>query len=165
MHTLWVQFFDALTTLHARAKEVEVIESIIDALAGCVEQLGADGMTEQEVVQIVAIISYQLRKHEKRRLRYKPKKGKQADNARLLFLKGMENEILARISEAIHNLFKVFGKAFFDHMEPLIPNFLQLIDLKRTYQSRQYGVCYIVDCIEFASKVRNELVCLGFLFF
>ncbi|RCN53696.1 hypothetical protein ANCCAN_00190, partial [Ancylostoma caninum] len=74
------------------------------------------------------------------------------DSARLPFLKEIENEILARISEAIHNLFEAFGEAFFDHMEPLIPNFLQLIDLKRTYQSRQYGVCYIIDCIEFAPK-------------
>lgn len=83
----------------------------------------------------------------------------------------MEGEILARLSDLIHNMFEVsfllfrklnlssffyiqtFGEAFFDCMEPLLPKFLQLVDFHRAYPSRQYGVCYIDDCIEFAPRV------------
>ncbi|RCN44098.1 HEAT repeat protein, partial [Ancylostoma caninum] len=64
----------------------------------------------------------------------------------------VEGEILARLSDLIHNMFETFGEAFFDCMEPLLPKFLQLIDFHRAYPSRQYGVCYIDDCIEFASR-------------
>ncbi|VDK56539.1 unnamed protein product [Cylicostephanus goldi] len=65
----------------------------------------------------------------------------------------MEGEVLARISDLIHNMFETFGEAFFDCVEPLLPNFVQLIDFHRAYPSRQYGVCYIDDCIEFAPRV------------
>ncbi|KAK5971826.1 Importin-5 [Trichostrongylus colubriformis] len=154
---LWVEFFPALCTALETENEVEVVESLVDSLAECVLQLGAAGLTNEDVEKIAGVISEQIKEHEKRRMEAEAEeaeedadvddlKDKLSDEAE------MEGEVLARISDLIHNMFETFGECFFDCMEPLLPEILQLIDIRRPYPSRQYGLCYIDDCIEFAPK-------------
>ncbi|EPB75445.1 HEAT repeat protein [Ancylostoma ceylanicum] len=162
MRQLWKKFYSALKNLLAREDEVEVIESIFDAFQESVPFLGADGLAKGEAAEIVALFSHQLRQHEKRRLGYDAERGDEDHDGSKEFRKEMEMEVLARISELLHNLFEVFGEWLFEHVVPAFPNFLQLIDPHRGYQSRQYGVCYINDCLEFApkkcAKYQNQFV-------
>ncbi|PIO72356.1 HEAT repeat protein, partial [Teladorsagia circumcincta] len=154
---LWVEFLPALCTALEAENEVEVIESLVDSLAESVLQLGATGLSKEDVEKIATVISEQIKEHDKRRLEAEAEeaeedadvddvKDKLSDEAE------MEGEVLARISDLIHNMFETFGECFFDCMEPLLPEILQLIDVRRSYPSRQYGLCYIDDCIEFAPK-------------
>lgn len=58
-----------------------------------------------------------------------------------------------KLEDADNTKFQTTGEGFFELVEPLLPEILELIDVRRTYPSRQYGLCYIDDCIEFAPKV------------
>ncbi|VDO65085.1 unnamed protein product [Haemonchus placei] len=154
---LWVEFLPALCTALETENEVEVIESLVDSLAECVLQLGAAGLTKEDVEKIATVISEQIKEHEKRRLEAEAEESEEDADVEDLKEKlsdeaEMEGEVLARISDLIHNMFETFGDCFFDYMEPLLPEILQLIDVRRSYPSRQYGLCYIDDCIEFAPK-------------
>ncbi|EYC37804.1 hypothetical protein Y032_0765g2159 [Ancylostoma ceylanicum] len=157
MRRLWVEFFPILCTALESENEIEVMESFIDAIAECVLHLGANGLTKEDVEKITTVISEQLKGHEERRLEAEAEEAEEDADAddvkeKLTDEAEMEGEILARLSDLIHNMFETFGEAFFDCVEPLLPRFLQLIDFHRAYPSRQYGACYIDDCIEFASR-------------
>ncbi|RCN44097.1 hypothetical protein ANCCAN_09871 [Ancylostoma caninum] len=68
MRRLWVEFFPVLCTALESENEIEVMESFIDAIAECVLQLGANGLTKEDVEKITTVISEQLKGHEDRRL-------------------------------------------------------------------------------------------------
>ncbi|VDM53893.1 unnamed protein product [Angiostrongylus costaricensis] len=136
------------------------------------------GLTNEDIEKIVEVLAQQLKKHEIRRVDAEAEAAEEVDSydflsttmweKRVVFFPQdadpddmreklseeaeMEGEMLARFSDLIHNMFETVGERFFDYIEPLVPEFLQLIDIRRAYPSRQYGVCYIDDCIEFAPK-------------
>uniref|UniRef100_A0A1I7X5S4 Importin subunit beta-4 n=1 Tax=Heterorhabditis bacteriophora TaxID=37862 RepID=A0A1I7X5S4_HETBA len=81
----------------------------------------------------------------------------------------MEAAILARLSDIVHSGFKVdnicessarlytfffqtLGENFFGLIEHLLPGFLQLIDMRRSFTDRQWGICIFDDMVEFAPK-------------
>ncbi|VDM75522.1 unnamed protein product [Strongylus vulgaris] len=160
--------------------------SAAETLPWLLKCVKSQGLTKEDVEKITAVISDQLKAHEERRLEAEAEEVEEdadVDDLRekLTDEAEMEGEVLARISDLIHNMFEVrfmclfhlivctvymglraclllqtFGEAFFDCVEPLLPSFVQLIDFHRAYPSRQYGVCYIDDCIEFAPRVSLQ---------
>lgn len=157
MRRLWVEFLPALCDALERENEVDVIESLIDSIAECVLQMGANGLTKEDVEQIASVISEQLKEHEKRLLEAEAEEAEEdADiddvKEKLDDEAEVEGEVLARIADLIHNMFETFGDCFFDCIEPILKDVLDLIDARRTYPSRQFGICIVDDCIEFAPK-------------
>ncbi|VDP04123.1 unnamed protein product [Heligmosomoides polygyrus] len=157
MRRLWVEFLPALCSALETENEVEVLESLVDSLAECVTHLESIGLTKDDVEKIATVISEQLKEHEKRRLAAEAEEAEEDADAddvkdKLSDEDEMEGEVLARLSDLIHNMFETTGEGFFELVEPLLPEILELIDVRRTYPSRQYGLCYIDDCIEFAPK-------------
>ncbi|KAJ1361139.1 hypothetical protein KIN20_020327 [Parelaphostrongylus tenuis] len=157
MRQLWLEFFPAICSALDTENELEVVERLIDSLAECVLQLGAAGLSKEEIEKIAEVMDQQLKRHESRRLEGEAEELEEdADpddvKEKLSEEAEMEGEVLARLSDLIHNMFEIVGECFFDCMEPLLPEILQLIDVRRVYPSRQYGVCFIDDCIEFAPK-------------
>ncbi|KHJ78015.1 hypothetical protein OESDEN_22365, partial [Oesophagostomum dentatum] len=133
MRRLWVEFFPVLCSSLESENEIEVIESFIDSIAECVMQLGAGGLTKEDVEKITMVISEQLKAHEDRRLEAEAEEAEEDADAdevkeKLTDEAELEGEVLARISDLIHNMFETFGDAFFDLVEPLLPSFVQLID-------------------------------------
>ncbi|KJH49786.1 HEAT repeat protein, partial [Dictyocaulus viviparus] len=154
---LWMEFFPALCSALSTENEMEVVESLIDSLAECVLQVGIEGLTKEDIEKIAEVFSEQLTKHENRRLEAEAEEAEEdADpdeiKEKLSEEAELEGEVLARLSDLVHNMFETLGECFFDCLEPLLPEILQLIDIRRAYPSRQYGVCFIDDCIEFAPK-------------
>ncbi|WKY14632.1 hypothetical protein Q1695_000287 [Nippostrongylus brasiliensis] len=153
---LWVEFLPALTHVIEVENELDVLESYLDAMGECVGQL-TGGLHPDEIEKIAIVISEQLKEHEKRRLQSEAEeaeedadvddvKEKMSDEAE------MEGEVLARISDLMHQMFLKYEEDFFILIEPLLNDILKLVDPHRSYPSRQYGLCYLDDCIEYAPK-------------
>ncbi|KHJ95673.1 HEAT repeat protein [Oesophagostomum dentatum] len=112
MRRLWVEFFPALCSALERENETEVIESLIDSIAECVMQLEAGGLTKEDVEKITMVISEQLKAHEDRRLEAEAEEAEEDADAdevkeKLTDEAEMEGEVLARISDLVHNMFEV----------------------------------------------------------
>ncbi|GMT04468.1 hypothetical protein PENTCL1PPCAC_26642 [Pristionchus entomophagus] len=157
MRTLWVEYWKALKEAIKSEVETEVTSEFINAVAECIEQLGPEGLTEEELKEIGGMIKEEMEGYESRRLEREeaeddedadPEEAKEELNEEA----EIESGILARISDVIHAGFKTIGAPFFHVVDPLLPLFFPLIDLRRPYTDRQWGLCIIDDLVEFSPE-------------
>ena len=62
--------------------------------------------------------------------------------------------MLARISDLIHYSFVAFKEKLLPYFDRLVPQFSLLMDPRRPYQDRQWGICIFDDVIEFGGEVE-----------
>ncbi|GMR32385.1 hypothetical protein PMAYCL1PPCAC_02580 [Pristionchus mayeri] len=157
MRTLWVEYWKALREAIKSEVETEVTSEFINAVSECIEQLGPEGLTEEELKEIAVMMKEEMEAYESRRLEREEAEDDEdadPDEAReeLNEEAEIESGILARISDVIHAGFKTIGAPFFHVVDPLMPLFFPLIDVRRTFTDRQWGICILDDLVEFAPE-------------
>lgn len=155
MRTLWEAFLPALQVAINSEVDVEVLSELINTISDCIEELGPEGITADELVIIGTLIKEQLNEYEKRRHDREAEEADEdadPDEAKEELDDEIEAEgaVLARISDVVHSGFKTLGENFFGLIEPIMGSILALLDPRRPYTDRQWGICMIDDLIEFA---------------
>ncbi|GMT32852.1 hypothetical protein PFISCL1PPCAC_24149 [Pristionchus fissidentatus] len=157
MRSLWVEYWKHLKDAIKQEVETEVTSEFINAVGECIEELGAEGLTEEELKEIGQMMGDEMSSYESRRVeREEAEADEDADpeeaREELDEEAEIESGILARISDVIHAGFKTIGAPFFHVVDPLMPHFFPLIDVRRSYTDRQWGICVLDDLVEFAPE-------------
>ncbi|MFH4978712.1 hypothetical protein AB6A40_005421 [Gnathostoma spinigerum] len=159
---MWNAFLPAYKGAIEGEHEKEVLADQLHGIAKCVEELGSL-VTEEHVQIIIGILNQQMTEYEER-YQEREKSSRDEDDDEEEADDALNEEIeeeagvLARISDVIHVLFATFGERFVPLFQSLEPHFSPLLDSRRYYGERLWGICIFDDVIEFggASSVAYQ---------
>jgi hypothetical protein len=153
---LWQRIFPQLLESLSKETDLEVAGEFLYSIGACVEELGSAIISPEDVHKIVAEITSQMEKYEKRRQeREKASRDDEVDEESQEELKEiieLETSILGRISDLVHFVFLAFKESFIEFFDPVATVFAPLLKLERPFQDRQWALCVFDDVIEFGGE-------------
>ncbi|KAL3083321.1 hypothetical protein niasHS_011123 [Heterodera schachtii] len=139
--------------------DLEVLCEMLNGIAQCVEDFGGNDaiVNDQDVENIFCVIYQQIENFDKRRAE-REKKSKEEehdeeDQERLDEIIELETSVLARVSDIIHYLFLTKREAVIPHFDKMAQIFAALLNPRRPFHDRQWGLCIFDDVIEFGGEL------------
>ncbi|GMT05916.1 hypothetical protein PENTCL1PPCAC_28090, partial [Pristionchus entomophagus] len=159
LRLLWVRFWNALKQAIKSEGEIDIKSQLITSVEYCIARLGPEGLTGEELREIGAMLKEELEGYELRRQwGDEPGEFDAVTDEEFGEIINMEIAILARISDVIHTGFKTIGNIFHQVVNPLLPLVFPIIDHRRSYLERQWGLCIINDLIEFSPQEYEDIL-------
>jgi hypothetical protein len=153
---MWNVILPAYKDAIEKETDLEVLCEQFNGIAQCLEDFGETLVSDQDMQTIYALLHEQMVRFEKRRAeREKKNKDEELDEEDEEHMKEvveLETSVLARISDVIHYSFAAYKERLLPFFDPLVPQFAALLDSRRPYQDRQWGICIFDDVIEFTGE-------------
>jgi hypothetical protein len=153
---LWNRVFPQLLDALSKETDLEVAGEFLYSIGACVEELGSNIISPEDVLKIVNEITSQMEKYEKRRReREQSSRDDEVDEESQEELKEiveLETSILGRISDLVHFVFLAFKDRFIEFFDPIATVFAPLLKPERPFQDRQWALCVFDDVIEFGGE-------------
>jgi hypothetical protein len=153
---LWNSIFLVLQSAIEKEPEKEVAAAFLDSLCKCVTEVGAQGITGEQIGEIIAILQLRLGEHfksvqdiQQKRTEEDYDEGVEED----LQCEGETNEmLLSRVADVIHSLFGVYQEELLPYFNPLCPIFASMLTPEHSPAERQWSLCVFDDVLEFAGS-------------
>uniref|UniRef100_A0A914HGN0 TOG domain-containing protein n=1 Tax=Globodera rostochiensis TaxID=31243 RepID=A0A914HGN0_GLORO len=158
LRQMWTVIFSNYKGAIEKETDLEVLCEQLNGIAQCLEEFGGNNaiVTGADVETIFAIIHEQLQHFDKRRSerekKEKDEEQDEEDQEKLDELVELETTVLARMSDLIHYLFMTKSEAVIPYFDQLVPKFAALLDPRRPFHDRQWGLCIFDDVIEFGGE-------------
>ncbi|KAJ3412399.1 hypothetical protein HDV05_000819, partial [Chytridiales sp. JEL 0842] len=135
----------------------EFLSHIYTAYSECLEYLGPEFITQEQMENFVHAADVQLKGYGKRMAdRDATRKDDDYDEQEEEALQNDEEndeDLLVEMSRAIHELFKAVGPAFLPYFDFLLPLVQQFIQQNANDSARHFAICVFGDVIEFCGPV------------
>uniref|UniRef100_A0A7E4VVA8 TOG domain-containing protein n=1 Tax=Panagrellus redivivus TaxID=6233 RepID=A0A7E4VVA8_PANRE len=153
---LWSRVYPQLLDALSSESDLETAGEFLFSIGCCIEELGREVVSPQDVLLAIQVITTQVRKYETRRLdRERDSKDDEQDEETQEELKDiieLETAILGRVSDLVHCLFTAFKESLLEVFDPIVQSFAELLKPNRTFQDRQWAICVFDDLIEFGGE-------------
>jgi len=140
----------------SKETDLEVLCELLYGMGQCVEELGSELVTQQDLEVVFTILHEQLNAYEERRAdREKASKDDEVDEdsqEQMNEIIELETSVLARIADVMHYSFGAFKEKLIPYFDRLLPQFTSLLGDNRPHQDRQWGICIFDDVIEFGGE-------------
>ncbi|VDN60043.1 unnamed protein product [Dracunculus medinensis] len=127
-------------------------------IAICITELGGNMITNDDVRLIVDILLQQLKVIAENVHRRDTGEKEDEDDAGETDNEAIEEDanVLSRITDVVHALFKEFRQGFVPYFEQLEPIFRPWLSQKRHFSERQWTICMYDDLIEFGGEASVQ---------
>lgn len=153
---MWQQAAPQILTALEREHDMEVMPELVDSLAQCVSVVGAAGLNETVVKEMMDNVMKFLQQHfERDQERHERRKDEDYDEdvEDQLQQEGEEDSyLLTRIEELIRQLCKALGTTMIPFLDEVVPLFGRLIQPDRPVADIQWALCFYDDITECAGE-------------
>ncbi|VDO98727.1 unnamed protein product [Soboliphyme baturini] len=150
---MWRYIFPELVQSIPADSDNNVITELMWSLAKCIECLGANCLSNEDMEKIADMLEKYLIKHFENEIkREETRKGEDYDEE-------VENEladehdddtfVLGKMSDILHSMFQTHTEAVVPYFDKLVSYIFQLVEPTRPYGDRQWGICMFDDIFEF----------------
>ncbi|KAJ3143227.1 hypothetical protein HK100_000026 [Physocladia obscura] len=138
---------------------------IYSTYSECLQYLGADFLTQDQMERFIVSAEKQLDEFVKRtRERNASRKDVDYDEEEeetLRMDEESDSELLAEIANSVHEIFKIAGVAFLSFIEPILPK-LKLFLTNSKDDTKHFGLCVFADVVEFCGPASFKYHTLFF---
>ncbi|XP_037940844.1 importin-5 [Teleopsis dalmanni] len=150
---MWNYICPELLKVIGTEPEADVQSELLNSLARCIETLGRNCLSDDDMKQVLEFISKFMDEHfERAGKRLLARNEEDYDD-------GVEEELaeqgdtdtflLSKVVDIIHALFVTYNAQFLPYFDQVATHFIKLLEPSRCWSDRQWGVCVFDDVIEF----------------
>lgn len=152
LENMWAYICPELLKAIETEPESEVVAELLQSLAKCIENLGANCLSPEALEEVLKIINRFMTEHfekaDKRALARNEEDYDEAAEEALAEEDETDVYLLAKVAEIIHALFLTQKAGFLPFFEKVAPHFVKLLDPSRpSWSDRQWGICIFDDLI------------------
>lgn len=145
--------------------ETDVLMTMLDSLAKCIQQLGPTYIDQESLAEILRIVDKMMQAHfEKANDRHNKHLDEDYDEEVQEQLEDEESDdiyILAKIADVLHSLFMTYRENFLPYFDRILNHFVMLLQPNRNWADHQWGICVFDDVIEFTGTWSNSVIFFG----
>ncbi|ORX52437.1 ARM repeat-containing protein, partial [Hesseltinella vesiculosa] len=149
---LWRKIYEKLQKIMVIEDDITFLDAVYLSFTDCLEVIGTQGLTPQDIEQFVGATNDQLKKfYERLNEREAAKQNGEYDPEDEEALEDeeiAEDEALSSVARGIQGLFKVFRTDILPFFEKLLPHVMQFLNHPNPH-ARQWAICVFDDLIEF----------------
>lgn len=131
--------------------EAEVIPELMQSLAKCIEKMGTNCLTAEQMESVLKLVNKIMTEHfEKAETRLQARREEDYDDGVEELLAEEDSGdvyLLSKVADVIHGLFYAYKEDFFPFFNQVVPHFVKLLDPSRSWSDRQWGICIFDDVI------------------
>ncbi|KAJ3252760.1 hypothetical protein HDU77_004937 [Chytriomyces hyalinus] len=138
---------------------------IYSTYSECLQYLGPEFLNQEQMTNFVAAAEKQMDEYVKRSMeRNASRKDVDYDEEEeeaLRMDEESDNELLSEMANAIHEIFKIAGVAFLQHIQPLLPKFKMFLTQQKD-DVKHFGLCVFADIVEYCGPASFQYSAMFF---
>jgi len=150
---MWAYICPELLKAIEAEPEQSLLAEHLNSLSRCIELLGVGCLNDQNLKELVEIMSSTIKQHFERQ---EERNGKRGDED---YDEGVEEQLvdeddedvytLSKLGDLFHALFSTYKEAFLPVFDQLLPYVIKLLEPSRPWSDHQWGLCIFDDVIEY----------------